>query len=208
MPPAPGNSPSPSFEQPLAVLSDCHRRLERCLHVLERFATRPAGAELGAHDRELLAVTLRFFREALPKHTTDEEESLFPRLRQATHPLAIAAMHRLAALESDHAAAQPRQELMEALGQRWLIAGCLGAGDQELFRRMVTALAEMYAQHLALEEQEVFPLAARILSPGALRSVGREMAARRGWLPVRPVQSVTRSFPARSRARSHALQAA
>lgn len=203
-----GDPPSPTFAQPLAVLADCHRRLERFLHVLGTFAARSAGTELGAHDRELLTAALRFFREALPKHMADEEESLFPRMRQATHPLAIAAMHRLAALESDHAAAQPRQELVEALGQRWLDAGRLGAGDQELFRRMVTALAEMYAQHLALEDQEVFPLAARILSPGALRLVGREMAARRGLLPARPVQSVPRSIPARSRARSHALQAA
>jgi len=32
-----------------------------------------------------LASALRYFGEAAPKHTADEEESLFPRLRQIRH---------------------------------------------------------------------------------------------------------------------------
>ena len=36
--------------------------------------------------RVALESALRYFREAAPKHTADEEESLFPRLRQMHLP--------------------------------------------------------------------------------------------------------------------------
>ena len=108
MPLTTGMPPSSSLGRPLDLLADCHRRIERCLHFLAVYAARPADAELGDHDRDVLALALRYFRESVPAHLADEEESLFPRMRHATHPLAIAAMHRLAALESDHAAARPR----------------------------------------------------------------------------------------------------
>lgn len=189
MPLTTGMPPSSSLGRPLDLLADCHRRIERCLHVLAVYAARPADVELGDHDRDVLALALRYFRESVPAHLADEEESLFPRMRHATHPLAIAAMHRLAALESDHAAARPRQELVDLLGQRWLERGHLEADDHHLFCRMVAALAEMYAQHIALEDGEVFPLAARILSRHELRAIGEEMSRRRGRHPASSIPS-------------------
>lgn len=210
MPLPTGMPPSSSLGRPFDLLTECHRRIERCLHVLGVFAARPAGAELGGHDRDLLALALRYLRESVPLHTADEEESLFPRMRHATHPLAIAAMHRLAALESDHAAARPRRELADLLGQRWLEWGHLGADDQQLFRRMVAALAEMYAAHIALEDREVFPLAARILSRHDLNHVGVEMARRWARNPASPAGQPRFAFshPVRSPVRPHALQTA
>ena len=76
-----GEPPSPSFQQPLALLSDCHRRVERFLGLLARVAAEGRGGLLDRRQREALEAALRYFREAAPRHTADEEESLFPRLR-------------------------------------------------------------------------------------------------------------------------------
>lgn len=175
-----GEPASPTFAQPLALLSDCHRRVERFLKVLQTLAQLPGGHELQPLEREALTVALRYFREAAPKHTADEEESLFPRLRGAAHPLATQVLRRLQELEADHTAAAPQHELAETLGQRWLRDGSLSAADQELFRLVTDTLGALYAQHIALEDHEVFPLAARVLSGQELGQVGSEMARRRG----------------------------
>ena len=74
-----------NFSDPTGLLSDCHRRIEMFLGTLERVASvidRPLTEE----TRPALESALRYFREAAPKHTADEEESLFPRLRQMHLP--------------------------------------------------------------------------------------------------------------------------
>ena len=45
---------------------------------------------------------LRYFREAAPKHTADEELSLFPRMRACGGAEVEAALDRVAELEADH----------------------------------------------------------------------------------------------------------
>jgi len=72
-------APAHNFSDPTGLLSDCHRRIEMFLRVLEGVALvidRPLTGE----SRSALESALRYFREAAPKHTADEEESLFPRL--------------------------------------------------------------------------------------------------------------------------------
>ena len=81
-----GQKPSPTFAQPLELLSDCHRRVESFLRALILVAEQARGGTLNPIQREGLQTALRYFREAAPKHTADEEESLFPRLRQIEGP--------------------------------------------------------------------------------------------------------------------------
>jgi hemerythrin-like domain-containing protein len=42
----------------------------------------------------------------------------------------------------------------------------------------------MYREHIALEDGEIFPLAARMMEKTEIEAVGREMAARRGIDPA------------------------
>jgi hypothetical protein len=63
------------------LLGDCHRRVERFLAVLVHVAEQAHGEPFTGERRTAWDTALRYFREAAPKHTTDEEESLFPRLR-------------------------------------------------------------------------------------------------------------------------------
>lgn len=175
-----GQPSSPTFAEPLELLSDCHRRVEFFLGVLARVGAEASDSALSPPEREALATALRYFREAAPKHTADEEDSLFPRLRQSGHPLAATVLAQVEALEADHAAAAADHAEVEAAGQAWLSAGNLPAVSRACFRAAVERLQARYRPHIALEDGTVFPAAANILSAAALAEVGGEMARRRG----------------------------
>jgi len=171
-------APAHSFSDPTGLLSDCHRRIEMFLASLDavgKIIDRPLNDEA----RRALESALRYFREAAPKHTSDEEESLFPRLRQV-HDIEIqSALAKLDSLEQDHRGAAPLHAEIEELGQRCLSAGSLSRSESEAFRKAVATLLAMYRQHIAVEDGLVFPLAARLLSKTDKAGIANEMAARR-----------------------------
>ena len=102
-----GQPPGHDFDEPLGLLSDCHRRIEHFLHVLAVVDAEAAGGPLTLTHRSALEASLRYFAIAAPKHTADEEESLFPRLRGSSDPAAVAAMTLVDRLEHDHDEATP-----------------------------------------------------------------------------------------------------
>ena len=174
-----GQSADHGFDAPLGLLSDCHRRIERFLSLLVTVADTRRGAELTALEREALAAALHYFRTAAPRHSADEEQSLFPRLRSSTDPQARAAVARLDRLESDHRVAEDHHDAVDMLGRRWLREGTLRAGEARGLREHLMSLERLYRNHIALEDQELFPAAERFLSASDIEAVGREMAARR-----------------------------
>lgn len=167
-----------SFSDPTGLLSDCHRRIEMFLGSLQRLALvldRPLTEE----SRAALESALRYFREAAPKHTADEEESLFPRLRQMRHPDVIAAIEKLEPLEREHFLASSLHAEVEALGQQCLAEGSLESLGVEAYRKATDRLVRLYAHHITIEDNVVFPVAARLLPPAEKAAIGNEMAARR-----------------------------
>jgi hypothetical protein len=111
-----------SFSDPTGLLADCHRRIEMFLRSLEGIAIvidRPLTGEA----RSALETASRYFREAAPKHTADEEDPLFPRLRQMMHPDVESAIERLERLEHDHLLAGSPHIEVEQLGQPCLESG-------------------------------------------------------------------------------------
>jgi hemerythrin-like domain-containing protein len=175
-----GQAPESDFTDPLGLLSDCHRRIERFLALLIEVTGQSRGAELKGERREAFETALRYFREAAPKHTLDEEESLFPRMRASGAVSARAALARLDSLHADHLAAEARHREADALGRRWLAQGRLPDGDAARMARLLEELRATYQTHIRAEDEEVFPLAGEILSGEEIEAVGREMAARRG----------------------------
>ena len=167
-----------NFTDPTGLLSDCHRRVEMFLGTLEAVANvidRPATDE----SRRALEAALRYFAEAAPKHTADEEESLFPRLRQIHDPEIEAAFSKLDRLEDEHRWAAPLHAKVERLGMRYLSSGNLSSPEVEEFRKAVASLASMYKEHIGVEDSLVFPSAARMLSNAEKIAIAEEMAARR-----------------------------
>jgi hemerythrin-like domain-containing protein len=167
-----------NFTDPTGLLSDCHRRVEMFLGTLEAVAKvidRPATEE----TRRALESALRYFAEAAPKHTADEEESLFPRLRPMRDPEVGAALSKLDQLEQEHRWAAPLHAELDRLGAHYLSTGHLSSPEVVAFRNAVASLASMYKQHISVEDSLVFPLAARVLSDAEKAAIAEEMAARR-----------------------------
>lgn len=183
MPVTLGSGPLADFDQPLQLLQDCHRRIEHFLGVLRRVAE--AASPLDDQKRSALETALRYFREAAPRHTADEEQSLFPRLRQNPDAQAQAALAMIEALEADHVAAQKLHERVDTLGRQWLASGTLSATSLAELQNILKQLQSLYEGHIRVEDEQVFPAAAKALQADALAAVGREMKARRTQNPGR-----------------------
>jgi hemerythrin-like domain-containing protein len=167
-----------SFADPTGLLSDCHRRVEMFLGALRAVAEvidQPAAEE----TRRSLESALRYFREAAPKHTADEEESVFPRLRKISNPEIGAALTKMEELEQEHRWAAPLHAQVQRVGEQYLSTGRVTVPDIEVFRSSVAALAAMYAHHIDTEEELVFPVAARVLPETEKAAIAHEMARRR-----------------------------
>ena len=174
-----GAKPESDFTDPIGMLGDCHRRIERFLNVLATLAAEYMGRPLTDEHRTALGTSLRYFREAAPKHTADEEESLFPRLKQSSDPMALALMARIDSLEQDHECAKKLHDEVDQFGQRWITTGTLPSEEANRMAKAVDQLVDLYKSHIAIEDSEVFPLARTVLPAADRHSVGIEMAARR-----------------------------
>jgi len=181
MPVAIGAKPRSTFTDPIGLLTDCHRRIELFLAVLAHVSAQARGGSLSREEREAVETALRYFRKGAPKHIADEEETLFPRLRSIEHRRELrAVLEKAAALEEQHEEAKRGHAEIEQLGRKWLAAGSLALVDRTRFAELVAELGNLYRGHIAVEEQEVFPMAAAVLPRSELEAMGREIAARRG----------------------------
>jgi hemerythrin-like domain-containing protein len=168
-----------NFDDPIGLLGDCHRRIERFLSTLIAVADQARGARLNHDQRTALETSLRYFREAAPRHTADEEESLFPYLCR-TWKVERAILAEIAALKEDHEEASMYHRQIDRIGSRWLIEGELKAVELEALTIGLTALSALYRRHIKFEDDVIFPLATRVLSDSEKAQVGCEMASRRG----------------------------
>lgn len=167
------------FDEPLGLLSDCHRRIEHFLRVLATVATDAAGGPLTASCRSALEGAVRYFAVAAPKHTADEEVSLFPRLRNSTDPAVTDALAAIDRLEHDHDEAEAHHAAVDELVRRWLADDRLLPVDLEHLQRRLTCLQSLYREHIRIEDEQVFPAAAHTLDRAQIEQIGSEMAERR-----------------------------
>lgn len=167
-----------SFSEPTGLLSDCHRRIESFLGVLAavgKVINQPLNEEVA----RALGTALTYFHDAAPKHTADEEDSLFPRMRRLADAEVQSALQQLDHLEHDHRAADTLHGVVDRLGRKYLATGKLGADEVAEFRDAIAQLQEIYAAHIRLEDEVVFPLAKRALSKQEKSAIATEMAQRR-----------------------------
>ena len=138
------------------------------------------GGTLSAEQRDAMEVALRYFDEAEPKHTADEEQSLFPRLRASRHPRVPEALTLVDGLAHDHEVARAHHARVGILAHRWLADGRLPTDAATELVERLDALAALYRTHIPVEDGELIPLARTILDAADIAAFGREMAARRG----------------------------
>jgi hemerythrin-like domain-containing protein len=175
----PGGPALADFSDPIGMLGDCHRRVERFLGAQVRVAACPADQPLDALHADAVRASVHYFETNAPWHTADEEESLFPRLRASGHPQAAEAVRIANALEGEHSELGPLHEVVHAHLRRWLEDERLDAASHAVLGETLARMAQTYAEHIPREDSTLFPLAARILTPQDLLEMGQEMQRRR-----------------------------
>ena len=169
------NAPAVGFEQPFAMLEDCHERVQRTLALLARLRAHVHTHGVDENARQAARDVLRYFDVAAPLHHEDEELHVFPPLLVHGTPEVTQAVLQLKqdhlAMSAHWAAARvPLQGLAD--GER----AAFSAEDEAALERF----AGCYAEHIATEETLVYPAALAVLAEGTLGSMGEEMANRRG----------------------------
>jgi len=163
--------PLPLEDSAEDMLRSCHAKMRQFSAILVRTIDAWHADESHPQVPAAAASLGRYFREALPMHARDEDESISPRLVVA-HP-ELAPM--LAELEQGHVALQTLlPPVLAALDE--LAAN--GAPEDPELHEHVAALVEHLEAHAAMEERGWFRLFAE-LPEAERRAVRQEMAARR-----------------------------
>ncbi len=171
-----GAKPDSGFDDPLGMLTDCHRRIEQFLNILCVIADRAAGRALTGEESAAAQAALVYFHIGGQRHNADEEQSLFPRLRATGSQDELSEIE---GLEGDHQDASQIHGAVETLYEKWIFGGPLDGKDQDELLAATDHLKRLYAEHIRMEEQVVFPRAARLLNAEAIRAMGREFRKRR-----------------------------
>ncbi len=165
--------PENLLREPIDYLSADHFRQKVACKFLDDIAFDLAGAEAP----RLAAIVLAYMERELPKHIADEEEDLFPLLKQRC--LATDNAGRMLSVLSeehrqDHALCEEVLDGLRALADGEELSGGTA------FMRAAAALAETQRRHLAWEDDVLLPLARERLTAADLRQMGLAMARRRG----------------------------
>ncbi len=161
------------FETPFDMLSGCHQRIRMFSDLAQRLAAQPAPSEEVAEAASRLCL---YFGTALPLHEQDEEDTLHRALQDARAPGMDAMFARLrkehAAIEGVLAQLLPMWEGLKGAPDRL-------AAEKDTLARGADALTAAFVPHLEMEENELYPLARRVLSADVLADMLRAMRARR-----------------------------
>jgi hemerythrin-like domain-containing protein len=171
-----GAKPDSGFDDPIGMLTDCHRRIEQFLHILCAVVVRAQGRALTGEETAAVQSALNYFHLGGQRHTADEEESLFPRLHAE---FAAGNFEELSRLENDHRHASDLHSIVEALYLAWIAAGLLSPEEEEQLLSATKQLQLLYKEHIQMEEKIVFPRAAEVLDRRIIATIGHEFRARR-----------------------------
>jgi len=172
-----GAKPDSGFDDPVGMLKDCHRRIEHFLQILCVVVDRAPGRALSEEESAAVRSALQYFRTGGQRHTADEEESLFPRMR--AEEKTAGAVKELDALETQHREADDLHLGVEKLYSRWVEGSALSGEDEEWLRAATRRLKQLYEGHIKIEESLVFPSAAEALDKDAIAAMGEEFRTRR-----------------------------
>ncbi len=163
---------APGFDDPPEMLQACHGRIQAQCDTLQRLTEHLATQGNDVQAQQAARAILRYFDTAGRHHHDDEECDLFPQLLATGDPTAAALVARL--LDEHQAMDAAWQDL------RPLLIDIAEQRDSQLDAPVAERFIALYAQHIALENGSLLPLAGDLLNEGQLRTLGHNMAARRG----------------------------
>lgn len=164
------------FDTPLAMLAECHRRVEDQCATLQRLLPHLAAHGPDRAAAEAASAVLRYFDLAGPKHHADEEADLFPALLESMAGSDAVCLREL----TEGLAAQHREFEWRWAALRTPLAEIAAGRAAVLDAPAVAAFCALYAEHIAREERELLPLAQRLLPEAVQADIGRAMRQRRG----------------------------
>jgi len=153
---------------PFLQLERCHRRLEEACDALSI-----ASAD---RDGQTIADVKSFLDRQIKRHEEDEDESLFPRLRQIDAATSlIPVVDRLIQEHRQHEALHA--ELAKVMSE---VPAPSNEQAWSAIESVCERIARAYRAHIEVEEKELFPEAQRLLTDDARAAMLAEMSARRG----------------------------
>jgi hemerythrin-like domain-containing protein len=170
-----GAKPDSGFDDPIGMLTDCHRRIERFLGILCKVIQGAGRRNLTEEEKSAVQAAVHYFQQGGQWHSSDEEESLFPRLRGKLIP----AVESIAQLQSEHRKANRLHNSIEHFYLSWISSGTLSSVDENQLLSETKQLKELYEGHIHVEETIVFPYAAKTLDAETLAAIGLEFSRRR-----------------------------
>lgn len=170
----PGSASHRIWRNPLDVIAHDHEVQVGICDALEHIAD---GLPDDV-DRRLCGQVVSFLRYELPLHHLDEEEGLFPLLRQSAvtgEDMAVTGILSQLVTEhgKDESAADDFVDLLDALGRGERPA------NPDLLGYMLRGFFESYRRHVLWENSFIIPAARRLLSEDSLKSLSDAMARHR-----------------------------
>lgn len=166
---------APGFDQPLAVLKHCHDRIRKQLATLGRLPAHLASHGVDRQAQQAAQAILRYFQLAAPLHHEDEEIDLLPRLSALARNQDAALLHQaLALILQQHGEMAQQWTPIEAQ-----LLALAGGKIWALSTDKIAAFQALYQEHMALEESQIAPMAARLFDLATMQEVGAAMQARR-----------------------------
>ncbi len=156
----------------VALLGECHQKIRHFVDLARDIALhRDVPAEQVA---QACADVERYFREALPLHVADEEESIEPRLRGQS-PSVDHVLDTMAAQHQQHAS-----KVANLLGAIAKVRSqpCDDVARSELAAAAI-ALRTEFVDHLNLEETTIFPAIRELLPSDTQALIIEELRQRR-----------------------------
>lgn len=168
----PGNAVAPTFDTPLEMLRACHGRIMDQCGTLHKLLQHLAAHGCDVQAQQAARAILRYFDTAGQYHHQDEELDLFPLLLASQNSEASELIGKLLRDHKEMEAAwlRLRQPLLD------ITEGHTTTLDASAVRNF----SSVYERHIDLENAQLLPLSARLLSAGQINDLGNKMAARRG----------------------------
>lgn len=166
---------APDFNDPIGLLLACHNKISRHCETLELL---PEHLSIYGPDeaaRQAAGRVLKYFRAAEPLHHDDEEKNLFPLL--SAHPDFPESLRApLQNLSLQH------RDLEEAWAKLAEDLESVALNTKKYISP--DAFIAMNRAHITLENNEIFPVASKLLSRETLIEIGTAMRARHVGLDI------------------------
>lgn len=168
-----GEIPENLYREPLEALYADHFRALVACRLLDRLSDPSDDATASRHA----AAVRHFLEHDLPAHHADEEEDLFPLLRERC--IGDERVEKMLALLTEEHADNGAlaAAVIENLGR---IASGEAVRDAPQAHQQAVLFSKLHRRHMAWENGLLLSLARRRLTPADLSRLGRSMAVRHG----------------------------